>query len=424
LVHRSLIRGLPHLVLWALGRRTRLRVRGPSMEPALPDGSFVLVDPRAYRARAPRAGEVVVARHPYVRDLRLVKRVAQEPCEGRVALVGDRAEQSTDSRDFGAVGLGDVLGRVVLKLSRDSLFGRVLPPPEASMIPFLLALSLGVTANNAQRVDVSTDVRALVAAENAFAKSVQANGMKQGFLAYLAPDAVLFRPGPVAGVEWMKTRPAPSGYLEWKPIFADASRSSDLGYTTGPWTYRAKGAKDQIGSWGDYITIWRKQPDGAWKVAFDGGVSHPAPKGAAKSTRSGAMTSGGRVLVRPSSDPDSARAEVATQETALANLATSQSLVTAYDRYAAPDLRMFREGSYPYVGLAEARDFLQATTTRPTWTPSQTSLSAATDMAYVIGSYHTTAEDGAYLRIWKRLPEGGWRIVLDLASPAPPSPRP
>src|SRR5215510_241710 len=111
------MRGLAELVLWALGRRRRFRVRGTSMEPALPDGSLVLVDPRAYRSRAPQAGEVVLARHPYVRELRLVKRVAAAPCQGRVALVGDQAEHSTDSRDFGAVALGDLMGRVVLKLS-------------------------------------------------------------------------------------------------------------------------------------------------------------------------------------------------------------------------------------------------------------------------------------------------------------------
>jgi len=293
------------------------------------------------------------------------------------------------------------------------------------MILLLLSLSLGVTANNAQRVDVSADVRALVTAENAFAKSVQTHGVKEGFLAYLAPDAILFRPGPVAGVEWMKTRPASTGWLGWNPIFADASRSSDLGYTTGPWTYRPQGAKDQVKAWGEYVTLWRKQSDGTWKVAFDGGISHPAPKTAAKSTRPGAQTSGGRVLVRPSSAPDSARAEVLAMESALNGLASSQGIVGAYDRYAAQDLRLFREGAYPYVGLAAARTFLQATSGKPTWTPNQTFLSTATDLAYVIGSYQMSspAENGAYLRIWKRLPEGGWKVVLDLQSPAPPSPR-
>jgi nickel-type superoxide dismutase maturation protease len=103
--------------MWALGRRARVRVRGTSMEPALPDGSLVLVDPAAYRSRPPAAGDVVLARHPFVRDLRLIKRVA-ETRDGRVTLVGDRVDASTDSRDFGALRLDHVMGRVVLRLSR------------------------------------------------------------------------------------------------------------------------------------------------------------------------------------------------------------------------------------------------------------------------------------------------------------------
>src|SRR5262249_36581363 len=226
-------------------------------------------------------------------------------------------------------------------------------------------------------------------------------------------------------VEWLKTRPAAKGWLEWQPIFADASRSSDLGYTTGPWTFRAKGAKDQASAWGDYITLWRKQPDGVWKVVFDGGISHPAPKAPPKSTRAGAMTSGGRVIVRPSSDPDSAQAEILALEQGLNGAMTNLGPVAAYGQYSAQELRMYREGAYPFVGLAAARNFLQTTSTRPSWTPTQTFLSTATDLAYVIGSYQIPrpAESGAYLRIWKRLPEGGWKIVLDLASPTPPSPR-
>lgn len=117
MVHRRLSHGLPHLLMWALGRRARVRVRGTSMEPGLPDGSLVLVDPGAYRRREPAAGDVVLARHPFVRDLHLIKRVA-EARDGRVTLVGDRADASTDSRDFGALRLDHVMGRVVLRLTR------------------------------------------------------------------------------------------------------------------------------------------------------------------------------------------------------------------------------------------------------------------------------------------------------------------
>src|SRR5262245_47990536 len=214
----------------------------------------------------------------------------------------------------------------------------------------LLFVTLLAVADNAQRVDVSSDVRALVQAEHDFAKAVGKDGIKAGFLAYLAGDAILFRPGPVAGVEWMKTRPASSGWLGWEPVFADASRSGDLGYTTGPWTFRAKGAKDNPSAFGEYITLWKKQPDARWKVVFDGGISHPAPKTGSKTTRPGAMTSGGRVLVRPTSDPDSARAEVMALEQKLGEMAAALGAARAYDQLGASEVRLFREGAYPLVG--------------------------------------------------------------------------
>jgi nickel-type superoxide dismutase maturation protease len=104
------------VVRLALGRRRRFVVRGDSMAPALPDGSEVLVDPAAYgrgeRGGRPRPGDVVVARHPYRQDAVLIKRVAGEDGEGRVRLVGDNPTASTDSRVFGAVPAGLIVGRV------------------------------------------------------------------------------------------------------------------------------------------------------------------------------------------------------------------------------------------------------------------------------------------------------------------------
>jgi len=113
--HRELIRALPELALWALGRRVRYRVRGTSMEPALRDGGFVLVDPRAFARRAPSPGDIVLSKHPFRTDVRLFKRVRERSSEGRIALAGDRKDASTDSRDFGTVSVTDLLGRVVLR---------------------------------------------------------------------------------------------------------------------------------------------------------------------------------------------------------------------------------------------------------------------------------------------------------------------
>ena len=116
MVHRVLIRALPELVSWAVGRRARFRVAGASMAPTLAAGDHILVDLGAYRSAAPRPGEVVLARHPYRTDVRMVKRVAAVAEDGRCALAGDNPDESADSRSFGWVPRGLVLGRVVLRL--------------------------------------------------------------------------------------------------------------------------------------------------------------------------------------------------------------------------------------------------------------------------------------------------------------------
>jgi nickel-type superoxide dismutase maturation protease len=85
------------------------------MRPSLHPGDHVLLDEGAYRSALPRPGEVVVAAHPYVRDLHLVKRV-QAVDDGGCTLAGDAPGLSTDSRDFGRVSLREVRGRVSARL--------------------------------------------------------------------------------------------------------------------------------------------------------------------------------------------------------------------------------------------------------------------------------------------------------------------
>ena len=57
----------------------------------------------------------------------------------------------------------------------------------------------------------------VVAVERAFAARVREAGVKAGFSEYLAPEGVVFRPGPVNGREFFAGRPASAGVLTWRP---------------------------------------------------------------------------------------------------------------------------------------------------------------------------------------------------------------
>jgi nickel-type superoxide dismutase maturation protease len=103
---------LRELLLWLLRLRRRFRVTGASMTPLLEAGDEVLIDPRAYRRRPPRPGDVVVAQHPYRRGLLLVKRVAKVGENGHCLLEGENQSESTDSRSFGSLPPDYILGQV------------------------------------------------------------------------------------------------------------------------------------------------------------------------------------------------------------------------------------------------------------------------------------------------------------------------
>ncbi|MGA8709792.1 MAG: S26 family signal peptidase [Thermoplasmata archaeon] len=103
--------------------RRRFRIADRSMEPTVLPGDRLYVDPRAYRERPPTRGELVVAREAEPPHRYFVKRVAFLPGEtplaegppvpaGFVYLLGDNPELSRDSRKFGPVPLGTLVGRV------------------------------------------------------------------------------------------------------------------------------------------------------------------------------------------------------------------------------------------------------------------------------------------------------------------------
>ncbi len=95
-------------VAWAVVRPRQVVVEGRSMEPTLAPGDRLLV----VRARHLHPGDVVAVRDLTEARRVLVKRISAV-LEDEIVVRGDNPEASTDSRSFGPVPSGAVLGRVV-----------------------------------------------------------------------------------------------------------------------------------------------------------------------------------------------------------------------------------------------------------------------------------------------------------------------
>jgi ketosteroid isomerase-like protein len=128
-------------------------------------------------------------------------------------------------------------------------------------------------------VNVEQERAALMTLDNEWSASV---ADIDKFTSYYAPDASIYPPGmPVAtGTAAIKETftqmaSAPGFALEFSPTKADVSASGDVGYTAGTYKSTMSGTSES----GKYVTIWKKQPDGQWKVTEDifNADSGPAP---------------------------------------------------------------------------------------------------------------------------------------------------
>src|SRR6476659_2820488 len=103
----------------------------------------------------------------------------------------------------------------------------------------------------------------MVKTEQAFSKMAEEKNMRDAFLAFIADDGLLFRPGAVNGKQWMQEHPVPPSdknpLLAWQPAFAGMSVSGDLGFTTGPWEFKEDRSDQTPSRYGDFVTVWKKQ---------------------------------------------------------------------------------------------------------------------------------------------------------------------
>jgi ketosteroid isomerase-like protein len=126
-----------------------------------------------------------------------------------------------------------------------------------------------------QAPDPAAARQAIMDADRAFARATADSGVA-GWVSHFADDGVQFRSGgTVSGHAGIRELMAPvfadtNFSLTWEPVTGEVSLSGDLGYTVGRYQSGYLGAGDSSTvSTGSYVTIWRRQPDGSWKVALD-----------------------------------------------------------------------------------------------------------------------------------------------------------
>ncbi len=152
--------------------------------------------------------------------------------------------------------------------------------PAAPVLRSLLASTTLLLACGGQAtLPDPEDVRAsLIAADEEFAAATAANRLEGWMAAFdstaiqLSPDVPYTQSAAAIRASMAPAFADTSWQLTWQPTLAFASADGSLGYTLGSYQGTRRDAEGlEHVSTGKYVTIWRKQAEGGWKVVFDGG---------------------------------------------------------------------------------------------------------------------------------------------------------
>lgn len=260
---------------------------------------------------------------------------------------------------------------------------------------------------------------AMADTERAFARRAADTNFRDAFLEYFADESVGFNPEPGPGREQVRKLPPPPQDLKlwWEPRVGDIASSGDLGYLTGPTETTVAGKPTRHGN---YFSVWKKQPDGTYRVILDVGIGVPgAPAFAQGFVRARA------VAAYTGHDTKAAAEEsLLAADRAFGAALAGRGPAAAYAEALHAAARVHRGGLQPLTTRDAAVEWTRANVTAMTSSPTKGETALSRDLGYTWGAFTATstagaASQGSYVRVWTRDASGRWHVAADITQPRP-----
>jgi ketosteroid isomerase-like protein len=281
------------------------------------------------------------------------------------------------------------------------------------LFPLLLTTSL-----MAQEPDSSSALFSMREAEQNFAKASVMYGRNAAFVENFADESVIFTDKWITtGKQYSKERKAAPVVLKWEPEYMDIAKSRDFGFSTGPWEAQEYRPGTPPLSTGYFLTVWKKQADGAWKVILDGGGTSPAKKDY-KHTFSFPVGADKAVPNPPIKNASILSKELIDRENQFLLTWTKSPLASTYTSYLALYSRLQLSGHLPTTNADTINYLISHFDKNLLWKTSGSGAATSCDMGFTYGLLEIPGKreviKGHYVRIWKKQAGNGWKIVMEM----------
>lgn len=281
-----------------------------------------------------------------------------------------------------------------------------------------LVTVLFVAAALAAGSDIPPSLHKMADAERAFAKRAQEVSVRDAFIEFFADESVSFEPDPGPARERLRkqTQQPPAGFqLLWEPRLGDIAASGDLGYLTGPSETIVPGRPTR---YGNYFSVWKRQPNGEYRVILDVGGNTPDKTPYAEGfTRASATPAW-----KGKESKAASQASLLAADNAFSATIAEKGAPSAYSAVMAPAVHFQRMGYQPMRTREAAAEWLTSHVKEWATQPVKVETAASGDLGYTWGTFNVTpaeraAYSGHYVRVWTRKVDGTWQLVAEVATP-------
>lgn len=286
---------------------------------------------------------------------------------------------------------------------------------------------------NALSPDAKKAADALTANEIQFAADAKAKDVEK-IVSHYAASGELLAPGQtpskntdVLRYVWRQMTSDPAFSLDFKASRIEIAASNDFAYSTGTYTLTATDPKTKkpATTTAGYVTVYKKVANGSWKALEDIVTTATAPAAPA----SPQVVSDPPPKAAPDTGADEAAIKAQEAQWAADWKAKDAGKLAAHYDAAATALQPMTPamtGPAIATGLGEA---IKDPALKVEFTNDSVTVAPSGDLAYSRGKFTQTATDpatkkpvtlhGAYVTVWRKQADGGWKAVADAASEEP-----
>jgi len=276
-------------------------------------------------------------------------------------------------------------------------------------------LLIGLNKVSIAQTAAPVDVNKVIEAEKSFNKLVERKGIKGAFLAVADPEGIVFKPEAVNITQFYNNIDKQAGVLSWQPDFARISGNGDLAFTAGAYVYQ-NGKSDDDKVYGDYVSLWRNDSEGKFRLLIDLGVQHPESE---KTALIDFRSPGPEKRVAPSKDPFNGKKVIlATDE--LFNHSLTISTMATYKEFLSLEGHFYFPGFEPLTGRDQVMKFIDNEGIVISAQTVNGGRATSNDLAYTYGKARikkgSIISNYNYVRIWELDKSHKWNVLLEAFS--------